>query len=75
LFFLTLYYKTPLRFAETVVKYIRLRLFLPILYYTSIDCDLAGRPRTAVMPRVKAKTVRKKSFILIILEYFVKKGK
>jgi hypothetical protein len=75
LFSLTLYYKTLLCFAETVIKYIRPRLFLPILYYVNINCGLARRPRTAVILKVKAKTVRKKSFILIVLGYFVKKGK
>jgi hypothetical protein len=75
LFFSTLYYKTLLCFAETIVKYIRPRLFSLILYYASVDCGLAGRPRTAVMLRVKAKVVKRKSFILIVLGYFVKEGK
>jgi hypothetical protein len=75
LFSLTLYYETLLCFAETVVEYIGLRLFSLILYYASVDCGLAGRPRTAVMLRVKAKAVRRKSFILIVLGYFVKEGK
>jgi hypothetical protein len=75
LFSLTLYYKTLLRFAETVIKYIRPRLFSLILYHASVNCGLARRLRTAVILRVKAKTVKRKSFILIILGYFVKKGK
>jgi hypothetical protein len=48
---------------------------LLILYYININCGLAKRPRTAVILRVKAKAVKRKSFILIILGYFVKKDK